>query len=74
MKIIVTGAAGFVGSNIIAGLNARGITDIIAVDHLKSGDKFKNLVDLQISDYVDKHDFYKLFQNKHYGPVEAIFH
>jgi len=74
MKIIVTGAAGFVGSNIVAGLNARGITDIIAVDHLKSGDKFKNLVDLQISDYVDKHDFYKLFQNKHYGHVEAIFH
>jgi ADP-L-glycero-D-manno-heptose 6-epimerase len=74
MKIIVTGAAGFVGSNIIAGLNARGITDIIAVDHLKSGDKFKNLVDLKISDYVDKHDFYRLFQNQHYGRVEAIFH
>lgn len=74
MKIIVTGAAGFVGSNLIAGLNARGITDIIAVDHLKSGDKFKNLVDLHISDYVDKHDFYTRYQNKYFGHVEAIFH
>ena len=74
MRLIVTGAAGFIGSNIIRGLNARGITNIVAVDHLKAGDKFKNLVDLQIEDYVDKANFYDLFANAHYGAVEAIFH
>ena len=48
-RIVVTGAAGFIGSNIIAGLNARGHDDIIAVDDLKQGDKFRNLADLRIS-------------------------
>ena len=74
MRLIVTGAAGFIGSNIIRGLNARGITNIVAVDHLKTGDKFKNLVNLQIEDYVDKSTFYDLFAAKHYGHVEAVFH
>ena len=54
MKIVVTGAAGFIGSNIIKGLNARGIDNIIAVDNLSQGDKFVNLADLQITDYVDQ--------------------
>ena len=74
MKIIVTGAAGFIGSNIIKGLNARGIDDIIAVDDLTQGDKFKNLADLQIADYVDADDFYDLFADQAFGPVEAVFH
>ena len=50
MKIVVTGAAGFIGSNLIKGLNARGIDNIIAVDNLTHGDKFVNLADLQIAD------------------------
>ncbi len=74
MKIIVTGAAGFIGSNIIKGLNARGIDDIIAVDDLTMGDKFKNLADLQIADYVDADDFYELFAEVAFGQVEAVFH
>jgi len=74
MKIIVTGAAGFIGSNIIKGLNARGIDDIIAVDDLTMGDKFKNLADLQIADYVDADDFYELFAEGAFGQVEAVFH
>ena len=73
-RIVVTGAAGFIGSNIIAGLNARGITDIIAVDDLKQGDKFRNLADLQIADYVDADTFYDEFAHGHYGQVEAVFH
>ena len=73
-RIIVTGAAGFIGSNIVQGLNARGIADIIAVDDLKQGDKFRNLADLQISDYVDVSDFYDRFSAGGYGKVEAIFH
>ncbi len=74
MKIVVTGAAGFIGSNLIKGLNARGIDDIIAVDDLTAGDKFKNLADLQIADYVDADDFYDLFSEGAVGEVEAVFH
>jgi ADP-L-glycero-D-manno-heptose 6-epimerase len=74
MKIVVTGAAGFIGSNIIAGLNARGITNIIAVDELTEGNKFVNLADLQIADYVDADDFYLNFAEGAYGKVEAVFH
>ncbi|MBI5041446.1 MAG: NAD-dependent epimerase/dehydratase family protein, partial [Gammaproteobacteria bacterium] len=43
--IIVTGGAGFIGSNIVKALNARGRTDILVVDNLSSGVKFKNLAD-----------------------------
>jgi len=74
MKIVVTGAAGFIGSNIVRGLNARGISEIIAVDDLRDGDKFRNLADLQIADYVDHTVFYERFANGAYGPVEAVFH
>ena len=74
MRIVVTGAAGFIGSNIIQGLNQRGITDIIAVDDLRDGDKFRNLADLHIADYQDAADFYARFAKGDYGSVEAVFH
>ena len=74
MKIAVTGAAGFIGSNLVKGLNARGIDDIIAVDDLSDGDKFRNLADLHIADYVDADDFYELFAEGAFGQVEAVFH
>ena len=61
MYYIVTGAMGFIGANIIKALNERGETDIIAVDNLKKADKFKNLVDCEIADYLDKEDFLDLF-------------
>lgn len=73
-RIIVTGAAGFIGSNIIHGLNKRGFTDIIAVDNLTNGDKALNLVDLSISDYLDKDGFYDALLAGRFGTVEAIFH
>lgn len=72
--VVVTGAAGFIGANIIKGLNARGITQIIAVDDLTVGDKFRNLADLQLLDYVDAADFYPQFEKKAFGAVEAVFH
>jgi ADP-L-glycero-D-manno-heptose 6-epimerase len=75
MAIVVTGAAGFIGSNIIKGLNARGETDIIAVDDLSLPDQFKNLVDCQISHYADKEDFIADLSDGHYdGEITAIFH
>jgi ADP-L-glycero-D-manno-heptose 6-epimerase len=73
-RIVVTGAAGFIGSNIVKGLNERGIDDIIAVDDLTQGDKFRNLADLRIADYVDAGVFYEAFDDGFFGHVEAVFH
>lgn len=75
MYTVVTGAAGFIGSNIVKALNERGITKIIAVDNLTKADKFKNLIDCEISDYIDKHDFIERLQAGHFeGEIDAIFH
>ncbi|MCB5364000.1 ADP-glyceromanno-heptose 6-epimerase [Pusillimonas sp. CC-YST705] len=72
--IIVTGAAGFIGSNLVRGLNRLGHTDILVVDDLVEGDKFVNMVDLSISDYMDKDDFrIRLAQNR-LPKIEAILH
>lgn len=56
-RIIVTGAAGFVGSNLVRALNARGYDEIVAVDDLSDGDKFKNLAGCGIADYWDRDEF-----------------
>lgn len=75
MTIVVTGAAGFIGSNIVKALNARGETDILAVDNLTKGDKFVNLVDCEISDYLDKEDFINLIGSGDFdGEIRAILH
>jgi ADP-L-glycero-D-manno-heptose 6-epimerase len=52
--IIVTGGAGFIGSNLVAGLNRHGEDDVLVVDDLSDGHKFVNLVDCRISDYWDR--------------------
>jgi ADP-L-glycero-D-manno-heptose 6-epimerase len=74
--IIVTGGAGFIGSNIVQGLNARGIDDILVVDDLTDGTKFKNIADGRIADYMDKDDFLDSVLGGDLDDVdiEAIFH
>ena len=72
--IVVTGAAGFIGSNIVRGLNRRGITDIIAVDDLTEGDKFVNLVDCQIADYLDKDEFRQHAGSGGLQGIDAVLH
>lgn len=74
MTLIVTGAAGFIGSNIVKALNERGEDRIIAVDNLTRADKFKNLVDCEIDDYIDKTEFVERFARGEFGKVRAVFH
>lgn len=74
--IVVTGGAGFIGSNIVRGLNAQGRTDILVVDNLEDGQKFRNLVDCQIADYMDQDDFLNriLSDDGEFDYIQAIFH
>jgi len=75
MYYVVTGACGFIGANLVKALNERGISDIIAVDNLTKADKFLNLTDCEIADYLDKQEFLDLVENGQLdGGVEAILH
>lgn len=75
MTIIVTGAAGFIGSNLVKALNTSGERRILAVDDLTDADKFKNLVDCEIDDYLDKDDFIDRIESKRFSSgVTAILH
>ncbi|MGZ8199405.1 MAG: NAD-dependent epimerase/dehydratase family protein, partial [Methylosarcina sp.] len=73
--IVVTGGAGFIGSNLVKALNERGEKDIVLVDHLVNGRKMHNLADLEIADYFDKTEFIqKLDSPSFLNKVSAIFH
>lgn len=75
MYVVVTGAAGFIGSNLVKALNARGETDIIAVDNLTQADKFHNLVDCDIADYIDKDEFLVRVVNGDFDDdIAAVLH
>ena len=72
---VVTGAAGFIGSNLVKALNERGIMDVIAVDDMKQGAKFANLVDCEIADYLDKDEFLDRIEDGTFdGQLSAILH
>jgi ADP-L-glycero-D-manno-heptose 6-epimerase len=73
--IIVTGGAGFIGSAIVAGLNGRGIDDIVIVDVLGRDEKWKNLRRLRFADYVEADDFLEMLTAGRIDwPIEVIFH
>jgi ADP-L-glycero-D-manno-heptose 6-epimerase len=73
--ILVTGGAGFIGSNLVRGLNDRGNTDILIVDNLENSVKFRNLVGCQFADYIDKRAFRALLDDGAFEvPLSAIFH
>jgi ADP-L-glycero-D-manno-heptose 6-epimerase len=74
MTVIVTGAAGFIGANLVRRLNDRGETDIVAVDNLTRADKFHNLVDCEIADYLDKAEFRARLARGEIGRPEVVFH
>ncbi len=73
-RVVVTGAAGMIGSNLVHGLNALGIDDVIAVDDMTDGPKYRNLLGAKISDYFDKSEFYERFARGDFGTVEAVLH
>jgi ADP-L-glycero-D-manno-heptose 6-epimerase len=72
--IVVTGGAGFIGSNLVRGLNAAGHDDVLVVDDLSDGRKFANLVDCRILDYLDKDEFARRLGNSLPAVPTAIFH
>lgn len=74
--IIVTGGLGFIGSNIVHGLNAQGYTDIVVVDDFSDGTKFVNIVEAEIADYWDKEEFLARLRQRDpiMAKVEAIIH
>ena len=75
MTVIVTGAAGFIGANLVKALNARGETAIVAVDNLERADKFANLADCEIADYLDKRDFVeRVAAGRFDAKVDAVLH
>ena len=74
MKVAVTGAAGMIGANLVRGLNAIGIDDVIAVDELTDGAKYRNLLGARISDYFDRSDFYTRFAAGEFGRLDAVLH
>ena len=75
MLIVVTGAYGFIGANLVRALNKLGYKDIIAVDNLTNGAKAQNLVDCEILDFVDKEDFIQEIASGEYdNQIDYIFH
>ena len=73
--IIVTGGAGFIGSNIVKGLNRRGLNNILVVDDLSDGDKVTNIESCDIQDYMDKDEFLRRIHNGlEFDGMSAIFH
>lgn len=73
--ILITGAAGFIGSAVVWELNRRGRRDLVLVDKLGSGDKWKNLLGLRFAEFIDREElFARLSTDKWASEIECVFH
>jgi ADP-L-glycero-D-manno-heptose 6-epimerase len=72
--IVVTGGAGFIGANIVKALNERGEKNVVVVDNLTKADKFLNLTDCEIADYLDKNEFLLRVQAGAFKKFQAVLH
>jgi ADP-L-glycero-D-manno-heptose 6-epimerase len=73
--IVITGGAGFIGSNLVRALNDRSENEIVLVDHLANGRKMHNLADLEIADYFEKSEFIRKLESPGFlNKVRAVFH
>lgn len=73
-SFIVTGGAGFIGSNLVRALNQRGYTDIIVVDHLNHPAKQRNLDRLTYKSYYDKTEFRSMLRGGNVPAVGGVCH
>jgi len=73
--LVVTGGAGFIGSNLVKALNDRGREDVVVVDDLSDVKKIVNLSELRIADYIDMNDFIQGIDSLHQSdPIDCLFH
>lgn len=73
-RVIVTGGAGFIGSNLVKALNDRGVTDILVVDHLDKPGKRRNLELIRFREYADKAEFRQQLRAGKVPDARAVFH
>lgn len=71
--IVITGGAGFIGSGVVRHLNDRGINNIVIVDDLRKGEKWKNLVGKRIVDIISRDNFFKWLEGRE-SLIEAFIH
>jgi ADP-L-glycero-D-manno-heptose 6-epimerase len=73
-QIVVTGAAGFIGRNLVAELNARGCDDLILVDTMGHDEKWRNLVGLRYEDILEPAEFLTRLEAAEFADLDAILH
>lgn len=73
-RVLVTGGAGFIGSNLVRELNNRGVNDIIIADFLGSDEKWRNLVPLRFADYLEADDLLERVRSNRLGKVDLVLH